>query len=70
MILCCYLHVMIAIAIVKSHSGCSCCCCDVPVVLGGKDVMVTKILIEDTIIVNDKGLLKEASKNVLDCNYN
>ena len=44
----CCLCFTIAIAIVGSRSGCSCCCV-VPVALGGKDVMVTKMLIEDVL---------------------
>ena len=40
--------VAIAIAIVQSHSDC--CCCDVPVALGGKDVIVTKMLIENVMM--------------------
>ena len=48
-LLCYCLRVMIAIAIVGSRfsCSCSCCCCGVTVALGGKDVMVTKMLIED-----------------------
>ena len=46
-LLCCLgVTISIAIAIVGSRSGCS-CCCGVLVALGGKDVMVTKILIEN-----------------------
>ena len=45
---CCCLHatIAIAIAIVGLHSGCSCCCA-IPVALGGKDIMGTKMLMED-----------------------
>ena len=48
-LLCCCLRVTIAIviAIVGSRFGCS--CCGVPVALEGKDVMVTKMLIEDVL---------------------
>ena len=43
---------MIAIAIIGLRFGCSCyCCCGVPVALGGKDVMGTKILIEDVLML-------------------
>ena len=35
------------ITIVGSRSGCGCCCCGVLVALGGTDVMVTKMLIEN-----------------------
>ena len=44
---CCLHHVTIAIAVVGLCSGCSCCCCGVLVALGGKDVMVTKMLIKN-----------------------
>ena len=43
---CVTISIDIAIAIVGSRSGGS-CCCGVPVALEGKDVMVTKMLIED-----------------------
>ena len=45
-LLCC-LHFVIGIAIpiIGLPSGCSCsCCCGVPVALGGKDVMVTNMV--------------------------
>ena len=42
----CCCGVLIAIVIVGSRSDCSCCCGD-PVALGGKDVMVKKMLIAD-----------------------
>ena len=42
----CCPYITIDIAVVGLRSGCS-YCCGVPVALGGKDVLVTKILIED-----------------------
>ena len=47
-LLCCCLHVTIVIATIAGlRSNCSCCyCCGVMVELEGKDVMVTKMLIE------------------------
>ena len=47
-LLCCLrVRISIDIAIVGSRSSCSCCCCcGVLVALGGKDVMVTKMMIE------------------------
>ena len=49
LLLCCLcVMIPIGIAMVGSRSGCSCCCCcGVLVALGGKDVMVTMMLIED-----------------------
>ena len=46
----------------------------VPVALGGKDVMVTKVLIEDVsallmLIEGCRGA-KQTNKNALDCNCN
>ena len=50
----CYLHgsqpsagFYFAIAIVGSRSGCGYCCCGVLVALGGTDIIVTKMMIED-----------------------
>ena len=45
---CMRVTIAIAIAIVGSRSGCS-CCWGVPVALGGKDVMATKMLIADVL---------------------
>ena len=45
---CCCLHVTITTVIVGSRSGRS-WCCGVMVALGGKDVTVTKMLIEDVL---------------------
>ena len=58
-----------AIAIVGSLSGVS--CCGVQVALGGKNVMVAKILIEDvsTLLLMIKELLRKTNKHALDCNY-
>ena len=52
-LLCCLrVTISIAIAIVGLRSGCSCCCCcGVPVALGGKDVMVTNMLIENVLML-------------------
>ena len=60
MLLCCCLHVTISIAIIVGSSyGCSCCCCcGVPGALGGKDVMVTKKLIENVSML----LIKDCKK--------
>ena len=50
-LLCCCLHatIDIAIAIVGLRFACSYCCCGVLLALGGKDVMLTKMLIEDVL---------------------
>ena len=52
LLLCC-LHVTIATpVIVGLRSGCGCFCCSgVPVAFGGKDVMVTKMLIENLLLL-------------------
>ena len=50
------LYFVIAIADPRSHfaiamllSACRDCCCGVPVALGGKDIIVTEMLIEDVL---------------------
>ena len=73
-LLCCLpVKISVAIAIVRSQSSCSCCsCCNVPVALGGKDGMVTKILIENVstlLLMIQDCRVKQNNKHALNCNY-